>query len=96
MGDHAIGHAMARSGPASVPAPASDLALLWGRRAEQLMVARPATTVYCTQPRDAAVRDLDGFVAHHYAQHVEDLAVGPDLTAAVGSAYGVQDPGRFL
>jgi hypothetical protein len=35
------------------------------------------------------VRDLDGFVAHHYAQHVEDLAVGPDLTAAVGSAYGV-------
>lgn len=50
MADHPIGQAMAAQAPASVPAPASDLALLWGRRAERLIVARPATTVCCTQP----------------------------------------------
>jgi heme oxygenase len=94
MAEHPIRQAMARSGPVGVPALATDLGFLYGERWEQQIVAHPATTIYCTQLRDAAVREAGGFVAHHYARHVEDLAVGPDVAPAVGSAYGLQDPGR--
>jgi heme oxygenase len=94
MADHPIGAAMNRSARVCVPALAADLSFLYGRRWERQIVAYPATTVYCTQLRDAAVREVGGFVAHHYARHVEDLAAGPDLSPAVATAYGLQHAGR--
>jgi heme oxygenase (biliverdin-producing, ferredoxin) len=94
MADHPAGQAMIRSGPVSVPALATDLGFLYGRRWEQEIAAHPVTTVYCTYLRDAAVREIGGFVAHHYARHVEDLAAGPDLAPAVATAYGLEDAGR--
>jgi heme oxygenase len=97
MADHPIGRAMARSAPVSVPALATDLGFLYGRRWEQQIAAHSATTVYCTQLRNAAVREVGGFIAHHHARHIQDLAAAADLAPAVATAYGLQDARpRFL
>jgi heme oxygenase len=92
-----IATAMARSAPISLPALASDLRFLHGRPWQDRIAALPVTTVYCSQLRDVAVRDINGFVAHHYARHIEDLSTAPDLAQAVRVAYRLDDAGcRFL
>ena len=80
-----------------LPALAADLFFLHGPRWAQRIVAYPSTTVYCTHLRDAAVREVSGFVAHHYARHIEDLHAAADLAPAVAAAYGIDEAGcRFL
>jgi heme oxygenase len=88
---------MSRSARVSLPALATDLCFLHGACWARRIVASPPTTVYCTHLRDTAVREVSGFVAHHYARHVEDLYAAADLGAATAVAYGLDDAGcQFL
>jgi heme oxygenase (biliverdin-producing, ferredoxin) len=97
MADDPIGLAMARSAAISLPALAADLDYFHGLQWKHRIVARPVTTVYCTHLRDVAVREIRGFVAHHYARHIEDLGTAPELAQAVASTYRLADAGcRFL
>jgi heme oxygenase len=68
---------MTRSARVSLPALATDLRFLHGARWAQRIAASPSTTVYWIHLRDTAVRQMSGFVAHHYARHIEDLSAEP-------------------
>jgi heme oxygenase len=72
---------------------AVDLEFLHGPRWMRRIVARPATTTYCTRLRDIAVTQLSGYVAHHLARHAEDLQTGRYLRPAVAAAYGLENAG---
>lgn len=72
---------------------AVDLEFLHGSRWMRRIVARPATTIYCTRLRDVAVTQVSGYVAHHYARHVEDLRAARLLRPAVAQAYGLDEAG---
>jgi heme oxygenase (biliverdin-producing, ferredoxin) len=97
MPDDSGGPTMSRSARVSLPSLASDLCFLHGAGWAHRIVASPPTTVYCTHLRDTAVREASGFVAHHYARHIEDLYAAADLAAAVAVAYGLDDAGcQFL
>jgi heme oxygenase (biliverdin-producing, ferredoxin) len=96
VGD-AVEPVLVRSATASLPALAADLRFLYGPTWSQQIVARAATTVYCTHLRDVAFRRFSAFVAHHWTRHIEDLAIGPYLAPAMALAYGLDDAGlRFL
>jgi heme oxygenase len=94
MANEPHGWGAARSARVSLPALAADLRFLHGQRWEQQIVAYPATTVYCTHLRDIAVREVRGFVAHHYTRHIEDLRAVQELAPAVAVAYGLDHAGR--
>ena len=72
---------------------AVDLEFLHGSRWARRIAARPTTTIYCTRLRDVAVTQVSGYVAHHYARHVEDLYAARYLRPAVAAAYGLEDAG---
>jgi heme oxygenase len=92
-----VGAALARSTHVCLPALAADLEFLHGGHWQRRIAAYPATTMYCTDVRDAAVRSPQGFAAALYARNVEDLLAATDTGPAASTAYGLDDAGcRFL
>lgn len=80
-----------------IPALESDLRFLFGSRWQSRITALPATTVYCTRIRGAAVDRATGYVAHHCTRYLGDLAGGQWLGRAVVEAYGFRRDGyRFF
>lgn len=75
----------------------ADLIFLDGPGWANRIVARTATTTYCTRLREAALASAPGFIAHHYARYLDDLSGGRYLGPAVARSYGLKGDGhRFF
>jgi heme oxygenase len=97
MAGEPVGAVLARSTRVCLPALAADLEFLHGGHWQCRITAYPATTMYCTDIRDVAVRSPHGFAAALYARNVEDLLAAADTGPAATTAYGLDDAGcRFL
>ena len=94
LADPSEAPASSRSARVSLPALAADLRFLHGEFWQRHLIARSATTVYCTHLREIAAGNAVGLLAHHYARHIEDLYAATTLTPAVTAAYGLDDAGR--
>jgi heme oxygenase len=97
MADDPVAGAFVRPELHRLPALEADLSFLYGRGWQRRIEALPATTIYCTRLREAAVAGAPGFVAHHYTRYLGDLSGGQYLGPAIARAYGLAVDGhRFF
>lgn len=80
-----------------LPAIMADLEFLLGPAWGDSLTASRATLTYCERLQEVAFTWPAGFVAHHYARYLDDLAGAAAVGSAVRRAYGLTDGGsRFF